>query len=88
MSAEDKKKIEDAKERLALAVKENEADLRPATDNLNNIWSEVSTRMYGQAGGPQGNQGQNPGGEQQSNPNPGNEAKPNVEEADYTVVDD
>jgi molecular chaperone DnaK len=87
ISAEDKKKIEDAKERLALAVKENEADMRPATDNLNNIWSEVSTRMYGQAG-QQANPGQNPGGEQQSNPNPGNAAKPNVEEADYTVVDD
>lgn len=88
LNAEDKKKIEDAKERLALAVKENENDLRPAMDNLNNVWSDVSTRMYGQAGGQQGNPGQNPGGEQQSNPNQGNEGKPNVEEADYTVVDD
>ena len=89
INAEDKKKIEDAKERLAIAVKDNEADMRPAMDNLNNIWSEVSTRMYGQAGGqqpggPDMNQG---GGAQQGNPNQGNESKPDVEEADYTVVD-
>ena len=89
---EHKKKIEEAKERLAKAVKENAADIQPAMDALNAVWSEASTNMYQQQG-PQGQPGaegfdpnaqqQNAGGAQDNNKKDGN-----VEEADYTVVDD
>ncbi len=90
ISPEHKKKIEDAKERLSKAVKENEADLRPAMDALNAVWSEASTQMYGQAGqqGPEGQPGeagQGQAGQQQAGDSKSGDG---VEEADYTVVDD
>ena len=77
-----KKKIEDAKERLAKALKENESDIRPAMDDLNRTWSEASTEMYSQASTQQ-NQPPSDNGSTQQGPKPDN-----VEEADYTVVDD
>ena len=82
ISADNKSKIEAAKERLSKAVKENKADLRPAIDDLNNLWSTVTTEIYQNAGA---NQASNP------NPNAGSTNAPNdggVEEAEYTVVDD
>ncbi len=75
-----KKKIEDAKERLAKALKENETDIRPAMDELNRTWSEASTQMYSQQQGPSSSDTSN-AGKQSSKAD-------NVEEADYTVVDD
>lgn len=85
LSADNKTKIESAKERLADAVKNNPADIRPAMDALNNIWSEASTAMYSQAGGGEQTAGgqQNAGdGKQDSKAGSG------VEEADYTIVDE
>lgn len=76
--AEGKAKIEDAKEKLADAIKNN-GDVRSAMDTLNQIWSEVSTQMYQNAGPAQEQpQADAQAGQQQSN----------VEEADYTIVDD
>jgi len=87
MPEDARQKIEAAKARLEKAIKENPGDMRAAIDDLNNVWSQASTNMYQQASG-------NPGGEQQQQ-QPGDssqagsqDAKSNVEEADYTVVDD
>ncbi|MEI6091636.1 MAG: molecular chaperone DnaK [bacterium] len=77
-----KAKIVAAKDRLALAVKDNSDDLRPALDDLNKVWNDASQHLYKdqQAAPEQG--APNPGPQQE-------QAKPadNVEEADYTVVD-
>ncbi|MFA7626722.1 MAG: molecular chaperone DnaK [Candidatus Kapaibacterium sp.] len=78
LTPEDKTKISEAKDRLAKAIKDNAADIRPAMDELNKIWSDASTRMY--QGGDAG--AANP------NPNPDNKKDDSVEEAEYTVVDD
>ncbi|MCK5741875.1 MAG: Hsp70 family protein, partial [Chlorobi bacterium] len=82
LSDEQKKNIGDAKTRLETAIKENKEDIKPAMDELNKIWSEASTEMYSK---------EEPGAEGQ----PGAEAPKdekkddgNVEEADYTIVDD
>lgn len=80
-------KIESAKDRLAEAVKSNNPEeIRSAMDALNEQWSQASKDMYAQAGSetqaPQGD-GQ-PGGEQAGAKGPDG----NVEEADYTIVDD
>lgn len=78
-----KSKIEAAKARLETAIKDNPSDMRAAIDALNQTWSEATTHMYQQAGA-------QPGQEQQANPGqePPKNDKGNVEEADYTVVDD
>lgn len=78
MPADGKAKIEDAKEKLADAIKNN-GDVRGTMDTLNQIWSEVSTQMYQNAGpAPEQPQADAQAGQQQNN----------VEEADYTIVDD
>ena len=85
--AEHKKKIEEAKERLDNALKSNPTDIRPAMDNLNQIWSKASEEMYKSTS----SQGPTPGADEQ-NPNAQNNGQgkkdDNVEEADYTVVDE
>jgi len=76
--ADAKSQIESAKERLADAIKNNASDIRPAMDALNQLWSETSTKMYEQAGASAPNEGpQDPSGD-----------AGNVEEADYTIVDE
>jgi len=82
--ADMKDKIVAAKERLETAIKSNAADIRPAMDALNQVWSDASTKMYQQAGptpDPNANAGQQQS-EQTNQPNSG------VEDADYTIVDD
>jgi molecular chaperone DnaK len=87
MTPDQKKKIEEAKERLAKALKDNESDIRSAIDALNSVWSEVSTAMYSQTN--QTNQNPPKNEETSSNTSSHNaEGKPNAEEADYQVVDD
>ncbi|PKL80851.1 MAG: molecular chaperone DnaK [Ignavibacteriae bacterium HGW-Ignavibacteriae-4] len=78
-------RIESAKSRLETAMKENEADLKPAMEELNKAWSEASQNMYGD-GNAQGAPGAAPSGEPTGEPAPS--AEEEVEEADYTVVDD
>jgi molecular chaperone DnaK len=84
LDADTKDRINKAKDRLADAAKNNAADIRPAMDALNQIWSEASTKMYEQASqaapadGAQPTDGAAPG-----------EADGNkVEDADYTIVDE
>ena len=85
-------KIEAAKDRLEKAAKDpNSTDVKAATDALNAAWSEASTKMYQNAGPTPGagNQGGAEAGAQQEAPKSDAGGKnPNVEEADYTVVDD
>ena len=85
LKPEHKTKIEEAKTKLEAALKDNSPNLRTAMDELNQAWSEASTEMYqnaSQAQGAPGAEGQPAGGEQQA------KKDDNVEEADYTIVDD
>ncbi|MDC1067692.1 molecular chaperone DnaK [Candidatus Kapabacteria bacterium] len=82
---DEKTKINEAADRLEKALKDNKEDIAPAVENLNQIWSAASQNIYGQ-----------PGADGQPNPDPtanadgGSEQKsePDVEEADFTVVED
>jgi len=80
LDADTKERITKAKERLADAVKNNPSDIRAAMDALNQLWSEASTKMYEQASAAQ------PGASEPSTN--GEPATDNVEDADFTVVDD
>lgn len=81
-----KTKITDAKEKLKAAIKDNPEGIRPAMDELNKIWSEASTNMY-QGADPNAASG---GADPNANQGQQGEAKAedNVEEADFTVVED
>jgi len=83
ISAENKTKVTEAADRLEKALKENDADIQPALDNLNTIWSAVSQEMYSQ----QGAEGGEPGNPT-PNPEQAADSANDVEGADYTVVDD
>jgi molecular chaperone DnaK len=89
LQPEHKTKIEEAKNKLQEAIKEDViANISTAMDELNKIWSEASQKMYDAAGGPQGDPSQ-----AQGDPMGGDGAEPEkkddgVEEADYTVVDE
>ena len=82
LDADTKDRISKAKDRLADAAKNNAADIRPAMDALNQLWSEASTKMYEQASQAQPEAGSAPGGAE------ANGDGKNVEDADYTIVDD
>jgi molecular chaperone DnaK len=84
LDADTKDRITKAKDRLADASKNNPSDIRAAMDALNELWSEASTKMY-QASSEQGAQ---PGAEQAGSSSQANDGSSNVEDADYTVVDD
>ena len=86
LSQEQISAIESAKSRLETALKENEADLKPAMEELNKAWSEASQNMYGDPNA-QGQPGAAPGGEQPTG-DANADSEDDVEEADYTVVDE
>ncbi len=86
MSPEAQGKINTAIGDLENALKGSDsAAIKSAVEALNRVWSEVSSQMYQQAGGPQGAPGQPPpnghDGQQQA-------GGPKVENADFEVVDD
>ncbi len=83
LPADAKQKIEDAKAKLEVAIKENSPNMQAAIDELNSAWSAASQHIYQQPGA---DQGQAQGGAQQ--PNDSKKDDGGVEEADYTVVDD
>lgn len=88
VSSEDKAKIEEAKTKLAEAIKANQTEgIRTAMDELNKVWSEASSKMYQQPGGQPG-AGAQPGNEAGDAGQQASGSDDNVEEADYTVVDD
>ena len=82
--AEDKTKIEEAKNKLSQVLKEeNVGSIRTAMDELNQAWSAASSKMYAQQPPP------SPDAEQPNTENAdGNTTNDTVEEAEYTVVDD
>ncbi len=74
-----KSRIEAAVNRLKEAIKtDNIQEIKSASEALNQVWSEVSTRLYQQTGGAQ------------AGPQPGaaSGTGEKVEEADYEVVDE
>ncbi len=79
--ATNRQKIEEAKERVNKAIKENSADLRSAMDALNQAWSEASQYIYQQS---------SQQAQQTATPNESQKSQDGApyEEADYTVVDD
>ena len=82
--AEDKTKIEEAKDKLSQVLKEeNVGSIRTAMDELNQAWSAASSKMYAQQPPP------SPDAEQPNTENAdGNTTNDTVEEAEYTVVDE
>ncbi|MGN0709391.1 MAG: Hsp70 family protein, partial [Anaerovoracaceae bacterium] len=102
ISDDDKKKVEDAKDELKHALEANNPEeIKEKTQKLTDVFSEVSTKLYQQAGanaGAQGGPDMGPdmgagagaaGGAQSSqdqSSNGGNDD--NVVDADYKVVDD
>ncbi|MBS1913134.1 MAG: molecular chaperone DnaK [Bacteroidetes bacterium] len=77
--AEGKAKIEAATEKLETALKgASMEEIRGAKDELDRAWSDVSSQMYQQAGG----------SPDQAASSDGANAGSNVEDADYTIVDD
>ncbi|MFC2130480.1 molecular chaperone DnaK [Bacteroidota bacterium] len=87
ISEENKKKIEEAKAKLEDALKNNQAGIRTAMDELNKIWSDASTEMY-QNTQPPGEPGENGQEKPEDDAQEQEKKDDNVEEADYTIVDD
>jgi molecular chaperone DnaK len=87
LSQEQISAIESAKSRLETALKDNESDIKPAMEELNKAWSEASQNMYGDPNA-QGDpsQGAASGGEPTGDASA--DSDDDVEEADYTVVDE
>lgn len=84
LTSEDKNRIQSARDRLDRAVKDNNiSEIRSAIDALNQAWSQASTRIYQQAGAT--SQTTTTGS---TNGKSQDQGKSNVEEADFTVVDD
>jgi len=87
LDADTKDRITKAKDRLSDAVKNNAADVRPAMDALNQLWSEASTKMYQDAGASGSTAGDASGaGSGSAGSGSGGDGK--VEDADYTIVDE
>ncbi len=80
IDSDSKSKLESEVQKLRDAINADNLDnIKTATESLNRVWNEVSTKMYQGGAGAQGNpQEQASGGEQGKK----------VEEADYEVVDD
>ncbi len=85
---EHKTKIEESKKKLEDAIKNNPADIRTAMDELNKVWSEASTDMYQNTEPPKDGNGQADSSGQADAQTEEKKADDNVEEADYTIVDD
>lgn len=90
LKPEQKQKIEDAKSKLEEAIKNNPEQIRSAMDELNKVWSEASSTIYEGAQGAQGAGGPEAEAQGQAQKEQAKEEKKdeNVEEADYTIVDD
>lgn len=80
LEAEDKNKIEAAVSRLKEALKtDNISEIRSATDALNQVWSEASSKLYEKTTAESAQASEQP---------KTGAAGENVEEADFEVVDD
>jgi len=92
LPSEHKIKIEEAKSKLAQAIKDdNQASIRSYVDELNQAWSAASTEMYSKTEGAAPNASNSSTGDSADTNNSESDKKTGdggVEEADYTVVDD
>jgi molecular chaperone DnaK len=90
LDADTKSKIESAVTRLEEVQKTgNSADIKKAMDELNEVWSQASTKMYQQATEEQQKQAQEQQQESQTPPGGGEKKdKDSVIDADFEVVDD
>jgi molecular chaperone DnaK len=90
LTPETRGKVENAKEALKEAIKNNNAAaIKSGIDTLTNAWNEASTQMYQQATA--GGQAGEPKAQQGPGPEPGGPGRPEerkVEDATYEVVDD
>ncbi len=86
LDAEEKNKVEAAVGRVKEALKtENVDELKSSIEGVNQVWNELSAKLYQQqqaAGGPQ------QPGEESASPEAETKDEKDVEEADYEVVDD
>jgi len=83
LDAETKNKIEAAVNRVKEAIKSDDiSEIRSATDALNQVWNEASTKIYEKATAESAQAGAETTTQEKAG---GNE---NVEEADFEVVDD
>jgi molecular chaperone DnaK len=85
MDDDTKERITKAKDRLSDAVKNNPSDISAAMDALNQLWSEASTKMYEAASAAEAAAGGSADG---AGAPEGAAAEDNVEDADFTVVDE
>jgi molecular chaperone DnaK len=85
LPAEHRSRIEQAKERLSDAIKNNVADIRPAMDALTKAWNDASAVMYQSTAGATSASG---GGSAASDGGGSASSTPGVEDAEFTVVDD
>jgi len=89
IEAESKNKIEAAVARVKEALKtENVDELKSSLEALNQIWNEVSQKLYAQQQGAGGAAGPQPGADAGAEPETETKDEKDVEEADYEVVDD
>ncbi|HZI88827.1 MAG TPA: Hsp70 family protein, partial [Candidatus Polarisedimenticolia bacterium] len=92
IDSESKAKLDSAVERLKGAVqREDTEEIRAASEALQQLWNEVSTKLYqeaqAQGAGPQGGEPQTPGEEPQAAPGEGKKKGGDGEiDADYEVV--
>jgi len=84
LDADTKDRITKAKDRLQDAIKNNAADIRPAMDALNQLWSEASTKMYQDASANPTSADTAGSAGTADTADAGNK----VEDADFTVVDE
>jgi molecular chaperone DnaK len=84
LTAEDRTKIEEVIAKLEAAIKGTEVEaIRNAKAEHDKVWGEVSERLYTAGAAQQPETGTEAGGEAAGTSTDGN-----VEEADYTIVDD
>ena len=89
IEAESKEKLEAGIGRLKESIKtENVEEMKSALDGLNQIWSDVSSKMYQQASQDQAGAEAGPEAGQPGGKAPKDAADKDVEEADFEVVDD
>jgi molecular chaperone DnaK len=82
MPADHRTRIEQAKERLKDAIKNNPSDIRPAMDALTKAWNDASAALYQTAGATAGSDTSGSSAASSSASTSG------VEDAEFTVVDD
>jgi len=90
LSDEDRSKLEEAKDKLSDVKDKDDIDtIKNAVNELNETWSEISTKMYDSARAQQGPAGGAQGAQQEAHQENGEGAgESEVEDADFEVVDE